>query len=86
MAQLVARAVRDCEVVGSNPITLTMRRQCFALWSSELPYGDVFCGFGRASGGNDRRNDCRHTMGRILRGVTIGNGPYLSKWRYAPKQ
>lgn len=23
VAQLVARAVRDCEVVGSNPITLT---------------------------------------------------------------
>lgn len=37
VAQLVARAVRDCEVVGSNPITLTIqgerakKKACFFL-------------------------------------------------------
>ena len=34
VAQLVARAVRDCEVVGSNPITLTTKKN--------LPEGAFF--------------------------------------------
>lgn len=34
MAQLVARAVRDCEVAGSSPVTPTNHKhdECFFLW------------------------------------------------------
>lgn len=65
MAQLVARAVRDCEVVGSNPITLTIvevvkfsnRNEPFELWFQETG-GHIFTsGLGavvaRTSGGRE---------------------------------
>lgn len=65
MAQLVARAVRDCEVVGSNPITLTIvevvkflnRDEPFELWFQETG-GRIFTsGLGavvaRTSGGRE---------------------------------
>ncbi len=42
MAQLVARAVRDCEVVGSNPITQTIQK--------------CFCAMPRHSTAKERRN------------------------------